>query len=417
MLRKDYMGVMVINHYVSKDPVDCFGSQIPVQAITEIAIYEGGYDDNGKVEKGSLLTKIRMSDLQFGRLIAKPNSSYHSTTLEALTGFDIDFSHLQQSPDVKKMSNSVSINDNKDLQIVRFLKEIESIANESKSKSRIVKRSELIRLLETLLNNAPKNLEYGFQELAEIATKRVSEVKSQLHSIIRNSYRSNSSSLFIENMTSSKERLSCLSSALISHNAGQRRLFDSAGVCHETVSLEANGDSAWNVEKALARHESNVDMPLSRSIHLSKRLVSVTMSLDQYARFVRSDNTDVPCTIHHVGRMIAKEPVLEDRKDELLAGSIDTKVLFSDLMSETAKALSIIQKSKSLKAEDRKEVINLCLRLSAIYDGMEDDIRENSKHVTSKIMTAYEEELQSFKEGELEKLSHDEVKRITKLLG
>lgn len=418
MNRKDYMGVMVVNHYVSPTAVSCFGSQTPAKTITEIAIFAGGYDEKGSIVKGEQLAKIRMSDLQFGRLIARPNSHGHPTTLELLHGYRVNEGHLQNNPDERRLKNLIKSSGSKDNQISRFIREVEEIAHESKEKKRLVRKKELIHLLSLISSNAPANFKFHFQQVGEVGAKRVIEAKSQIHSLIRNAYRMKTQPLAIEDKTATNtEVFSCFANAQVMHRSGHTRLFDTVGDTFESLSFEILAENEEDVMKRVALMENEDSESRSDRLYISRRVAEVHLSLDQYARFVRADNTEVPCTISRVGSYIAHDKVDADHRESLMGNlKKDAREILSDLLSAASEAATIIDHNGARSASERNKLIDICLSLASIYERTESQIEDHSQKVAQNVLSAYQDEINQYQEEELEKLPAPERGAMKRLI-
>ncbi len=418
MKRKDYMGVMVVNHYVSSDALICHGSQSPVNAITEIAVYEAGYDDNGKIIKGDLLSKVRMSDLQFGKLIARPNVTGHPATLEHLVNYNIHDAHLEESPDINRLSREVKKSANKDSQTLRFINEIEAIIEESKSKKRIVKKKDLQKLLALILSNAPSNFKYHFEEVGKVGNHRVIEAKSQIHSMVRNAYRLHEEPLLIEkDKDDGHNVVSCLCSAVITHYSGRTRLFDAIGDSNEYASFNVTGGSVADIDKQLDEIEDAKSDTSRSDIYMNRELLEVYMSLEQYARFVRADNTEVPCTISRIGQIKPNDKVEVDRREQLIGDlNKDSDAVLSNLLKTVKAAKELIEKTGCNAAKHRSELIELCESLTACYEDTLPKIRQHSNEVVTKVMKSYQDEIEAYMGEELEKLPSEHRSKLLSLL-
>lgn len=409
MKRKDYMGMLVVNHYSSPDPMPCYGTQTHPIAITEIAVHEAGYDANNKIIKGEMLAKIRMSELQFGRLIARPNTDGNPVTLEHLKGFGVSDKHLSKSPELTVMKEKANRTQSKDEQIHKLIKNIEDIAKESREKKRLVRKSDLLKMLGTVVTNASSNLKYYFTDFSAVATQRVVEAKSQIHSMARNAYRINKQgSLLLESPSKGEHELSCLAKACVYTAASRERLFDAVGTANETAMLEIMGGEASEIDKRL-RSASDPDTPSHSRLHFSSVLARIDMSLDQYARFVRADNTEIPCTLRRVGFFVSKDKVVADKREEKM-GDIDADAnrLLASLVDKAKLAIQIADQKGSLKASERDRLLDICESLDDAYDNAMEDIKGHSDKILEEVTHAYQEEIQDFLKDEVDKLPPQE---------
>jgi hypothetical protein len=419
MSKKDYMGVMVVNHYVSESPLSCFGTQVPVKAITEIAIHEGGYDEEGRIVKGKTLTKLRMSDLQFGKIVARPNSSGHDCTLEYLNGFAVNSEHIEQDPARTKLADAIEKSGNKDTQISRFISEISVLIKESNVKKRIVQKKELLHRFKLIQVNSTSNFKHHVEEVGRVGMSRVLEAKSQIHNIIRNSYRLSTTPLRLENLTNDKGdfELSCLAKAAIYNSSGRVDLFDTVGDSSDFVTFNLYAESSSHVQKEIDKVNSKSDDGLKDHIFISNEVARVYMSLEQYARFVRADATEVPCTINKVGKLKPNDDFDKDPR-ELLWGDLDAESnhVLGDMIFLARQAEGLLMTTGCKSAKDRMILTDLFEQIKSAFDESEEGSLRVSKKSSESVMKGYQLEIDKYSKDELSLLPEDIAERIRPLL-
>jgi hypothetical protein len=419
MKRKDYMGVMVVNHYVSETPVSCFGTQTPVKAITEIAIHEGGYADDGRIVKGKLLTKLRMSDLQFGKIVARPNSSGHDCTLEHLSGFSVNLEQLEQDPAMSRLADAIKTSGSKDAQTSRFISEISELIDESNAKKRLVNKKELVKLFGLIQSNSVSNFKHHIREVGRVGMSRVMEAKSQVHNIIRNSYRLSTSPLLLENLNSTEGdlELSCLAKAAVYNSSGSVDLFDTVGGHADFVTFNLYAESTNYVQKEIDKINSKDEGGLKDNIFISNEVACVYMSLEQYARFVRADATEVPCTISNVGKYKSNDKVEKDPR-ELLLGDIDTEShdVLGGTTSFAKQAEELILTTGCKSVKDRQLLTDIFERMKQEFDKSEEGSLRVSSESAKSVMEGYQAEIDQYSRDELDLLPEDLAEKIKPLL-
>jgi len=395
------MGVMEVNHFSSQVPVACYGAQLRPTAITEIAIYDAHQKENGEIAKDNLITKFRLSSHQFAKLICRTNASGHSATLESLSGFEVDESQMELNPAETKMSRDVSKSALPDEQISGFFSELDSLMESSKEKGRLVQAKEIEHLLKIVSNNAPSNYRHYLKELAITGNQKMNEAKSQIHSIIKNHYRLNESPLKLEDSSNklfSKMILSPFCEASINHYTGSNRLFDEIGRTGNGVSLSLKCISTSEVEERL-----NDKLNLRDDyIHFNKEMVRITFSFDQFARFVRADKTEIPCTLTRiVGREI-KDKITVDAR-EMVLGDVDSDVdaILSDFLNKMKETIEHLSSTKGKKTADRERLFELYDEAKSILNSTQQEKANLTRRVANDVVDSLQSEINRFSNDEL----------------
>jgi hypothetical protein len=416
MIRKDYMGIIVVNHCVLDKPALCYGTQSPVNAITELSVHEAGYDSKGKIIKGDQLVKIRMSDLQFGKLIIKTNSSLHPCTLESLQGFRVDYTQLERDPTLTKVAKEIERSSSSDIQVQGFISELRDIVDESNLKKRLVNKGRVLGLLELIARNSTSNFKYGLREVASTATSRVIEIKSQIHNMIRNSYRNNNKRLpqDVSEGNSDKTTLSSLASAGVFNLSGRYKLFDSIST-DDAVMLNIGVESSHFIDSEIEK-VNDVNNTMKSDIFISNEVADVKMSLEQFARFVRADSTEVPCTIARIGHFVSKDTVVTDKR-ELSLGNLDelAKTSLGDTLALVKEAIELLNQTGCKKAADRHRLTELVGNIETVYAQSEGRNTQAANKVTNNVLSQLQDEVNEFLEEEILQLPENEANKIKQI--
>ena len=288
------MGVLVVNHYTSKELISFIGAQLPSPNVTEVSLYSA-YLEDGLVHKDEVLASVKMSDLQFGQMIGRPNfSDGQICTTEFIKEHDIfdAIGNDGYKTDLSKRVNELleSENDN----ILRFFDTMLEIVNKFSETSRLSKSAKVE--LEKYLNLASQYVEgneaYALNQINEVASKRVNEIKSTIHQTIRDAHRiGGESALKLEDLSNEKkgQRISNVGylNVLVNGHSGGL-LFDEINSSSSVVSVEM---------KAAKLAEGDVCSIREMRLSDKKNIFRIKMSPEQYAQFVRADSMEVSCTI------------------------------------------------------------------------------------------------------------------------
>jgi ribosomal protein L17 len=422
MIKKDYMGILVVNHYVADEPKICFDSQIEVKAITEIALHEAYLDDNGKIQRGELLSHVHMSDLQFGKIISKPNSgSGQSVTLNNFKGHLIDSEQIFKDPKNTKLDKTYAKTKSLDDQILRFLKEINIIIDEFQKTGKMSAKTkkELENLVQLIKSNSLSNHRYSLECLSNVANNRLNEAKSELHHLIRDSYRGINAPIdipMLENkgLVSGKNVLSPMAKMGVSHVQGRTNLFDAVSEVDNYITLSLHGLDKEKMEVEIVK--SQEDEIRSGELFINNNIFRLCLTLEQYSQFVRADQSEVPCTIQRFKGTELQDKVLLSGEEVLLKdhGNAIEEVL-SEVYSTVDEILELLDGGITKKA-NKVKLMNLVDELNAKYQNTEVDIVKNAEGFNSSIFDRMEDALSIFTNTELKKLPVEEQKRYRKLV-
>lgn len=421
MIKKDYMGVLVVNHYVADEPKMCFDSQIEVKAITEIALHKAHLDDNGNIQRGELLSHVHMSDLQFGKIISKPNSGTgQSVTLNNFKNNSIDSEQIFKDPKILKLDKTYSKTKSLDDQILRFLKEINIITDEFQKTGKMSAQTkkELAHLVKLIKSNSSSNHRYSLKCLSNVANNRLNEAKSELHHLIRDSYRGINAPIEIpmlesKDLVSSQKILSPMAKMGVSHMQGRANLFDAVSEVDNYITLSLYGLDKEKMEEEIVK--SQEDEIRSGELFISDSIFRVCLTLEQYSQFVRADQSEVPCTIQRFKDTEIQDKVILSSEEVLLKDHGNTiEEVLSEVYSTVDEILELLDSGITKKA-NKVELINLIDKLNAKYQKTEPDIVKNAEGFNVSIFDKLEESLNRFTDTELKKLPVQEREKYQKL--
>lgn len=283
---KPYMGILVVNNYISDEPLAFYGSEMKSSNVTEIALHQAAQDsDTGEVVKQKLLHKIRLTDYQFGLLVGRPNFGDGGEVTQL-------FHHGYHTPEFTLAPEKKALVDdfNKLLeggsgQVRGFIDEGIAIVNESIEEKRMTKAamSRLQHLVAMMSNYVTNNEKFYASELSTHARQRVDEVKNSILRTISLARNELASPLLLENSQEADDLPTMSPRSFMYIGCGgssSTPLFNEGNIYNGHV----------NVEFKSVKTQDGVD-------GAGPRHTSVTLSPSQYARFLRADQVEVTCTI------------------------------------------------------------------------------------------------------------------------
>lgn len=300
---RDYMGVIVMNHYQASPPVACVDLDKPAIAMCEFALYQGSLcQETGRVHKETLLGAWQMSEMQWGMLMSRPNFSLGQpvtfTALDKHTLFEPVKDHAES-----RLGEAVSSVLSADPQLVNFLDESHKALQQAHQKGRLGSHDcqNVVRALTSFVNNLQPNADHDMSVVLEEANKRAREAA---HDIYRAGQRAGSAKtmpLTLAPIGSSQDtpaQKSASTLGLMQINVGGQGgyplFMDTAS--HGHVSIEV--DYAQQKDSATG----------------GKRLMSCGCALElrlspgQYARMVRAEAIEIECTLLRVFGHVASKP-------------------------------------------------------------------------------------------------------------
>lgn len=417
MKSKNYMGVLVVNHYLAEKPVDCVGSQLPSPSITEVAMYSASRNtDTGEVVRGELISKVRMSDLQFGAMIGNPNSGEGQlVTIESLSRFNVLPIDKNEDPaeDELKFEMSNLLKGGGHGQVSRFFDEMLERGETIINRGRMTKtdETEINKYLGMLSTYVKISEDYSLNSINKIAAKRVNEAKSSIHNTIRNAYRIGGEPIkAIESHVEGSDALPSLGAAgFMSANLGgntSMKLFDDINMTHSVVSI--------SLSSAVLRPPCDIiNEPTYRK---EMSLVDVHMSPEQYARFVRADKMEVPCTITRLYADTIDDFDSEDSRDIKFESSVGKDELYSIYLDKVADI------SKRMDAGDFKgktgmrEFVSMLKAAQTAYEEHLAGSGDKKTQAVSDVFNFHQKEVVSFFQEEVKALPEGSRKQIMKPL-
>jgi uncharacterized protein YaaR (DUF327 family) len=410
--KENYMGVLVVNHYTSEKPIVCFGAALPSPCITEVAVHRAGKDSvTGEVVALELIAKVRMTDLQFGKMIGQPNThGAHMVTFLDVEGYTIDEVQTEDNIANKELKSRVEtyVKSAGDSNFERFFTELKNFGSKLSSTRKLgVKDKQEIKKYAGILSTYVRsNVEFGYKEINESSSARVNELKASIHAIIRDAHRPRDKKM-LECSTPAGEHPMLAPYGYMGVNVnsqGSSLLFDDVNSNSNHVSIDIH-----------TAHKKESSALGNRSFMPDNLLVTLKLSLEQYARFVRADGAMVPCTLKYV---LGKK---SDSVEEVYSGNLDavksaTKV--SEMPSyqkyiQSVKVISDGVDANVFKGKAGSELYNQAVdEAQAAYqaflvDGMDDRISG-----VGGIFDHHQREVQKFFEAETKMLPVETKKAI-----
>lgn len=413
--QRNYMGVMVVNHYTADTAIECIGAQLPSPSITEVALYEASKSiDDGKVIRGKLLAKAHMSDHQFGMMISQPNFSYGQlVTLNHIDGYDITpiASHCDPAKDNISAEIQHFLGNNAN-QVACFIREMIELSESVVAKNRLSKsdKSEIKRYIPMLLSYVEANDSFSLNEINHVAEQRVNEVKSAIHHTIRDAYRIGGMPLpAMENnyqpVTTDKQLDPAGFISIHLGGSSSSNLFDDINTSNRVVSL--------SISSAALRR--NIDVIEKDEYCSEKQLFSVEMSAEQYARFVRADKMEVACTITR--RFAERMDTIEDEDTRKLTFTPSSA---TDTYQDYVDAVNVIQQGIDNETfKGKAGLAHLLESFNAVQAAYERYLTESTDAKLDAAQAIFNEKQQNisdFFEKEVQLLSVDVKNKVVKPL-
>jgi len=416
---RNYMGVLVVNHYTAEEAMECVGAQLPSPSITEVALYQASRDtETGVITRGKQINKVRMTDLQFGQMIGRPNfGSGQLVTIEASQDHIVSPLDKGEDPSEEKlkveMANLLRGGDSG--QITRFFKEMGELTDKMTKRGRMIKsdHNELEKYLRMFSSYVKNSEDYSLNSINKIAARRVDEAKSSIHHTVRNAYRIGHDPLLsIDDKRSDTGKLQTIGAAgymMVSVGGStSMKLFDDINMSHSVVSLRL----ATAVLQPPDKRISNT--PSYRS---EQGMSDVQMSPEQYARFVRADRMEVPCTITRRGRQEMDEFESEDTRDVKFNTATNDSEGYNTYLAAIS-AISDAVNSDELKGKDGMR--KLASMFTAAEDAYEVYLKESSEDkvkAVGGVFAHHQKEIAQFFDSEVKNMPEDLRKKIGKPLG
>lgn len=412
---RNYMGVMVVNHYTADEAIECIGAQLPSPSITEVALYEAGKDtETGSVVRGKLLAKVHMSDHQFGMMISRPNfNSGQLVTLSHIDGYDITPIISQDDPAKDNLNAEIQhFLGRENNQVARFIKEMIELSESVVAKNRLNKsdKTEIKKYIGMLLSYVKAEDSFSLNEINHVAEQRVNEVKSAIHHTIRDAYRIGGKPLpaLADNRQPVVDNKQLAPAGFMNISLG--------GSCSLNLFDDVNSnDSVVGITLSSAALRQNIDVIKKDEYRSEKQLFSVDMSAEQYARFVRADKMEVACTI--TCRFSESMDAIEDEDTRKLAFDPSSA---TDAYQDYVDAVNAIQQGIDNDTFKGKAGLARLLdsfnAVQAAYERYLTDSTEAKLDAAQAVFNEKQQSVSDFFKQEIQLLPKDVQKKIVKPL-
>lgn len=401
MVQKDYMGIVVVNHYLNDRPLSFFGVDTPSPNVTELAFYSAAQNkETGEIVKQEELARVRFSEFQFAQMLGQTSNGIgRPATLISLRGYDV----ARYVPDIEgsKLAETMKhyLDDGASGWAIDMIDDMLEEASEANVERRLTKKQKesLIRNAGMVRSFVSANEMSALDDFKKASEKRTQELMSSIHSTVRDAQRIKLGALPLADSTLGGQREKKAPHALLDINTGGSGstplLFDGDGIEEKTISIKLSGTDYDQKE--------SVQLP-------SDNYVAANLSLLQYARTLRADSAEVPCTYT---RIMGKECSKMDRapRDEVMS-SFEHPQAFEDYRDaiddviatlETAKGVALVDALPD-KVKNVKRLYELYVK--STYGARETKLEEVIEHKISKIKAHFEREIAGLTNDEKEKV-------------
>ena len=382
MINHDFMGVLVMNHYQAAEPVVFAGLQRPSFAVNEFALYEARYcEETEVVEKNTLLASWQIADLQWGQLIARPGfNDGLPVTLLNIKG--INLSHYDAAEDNDVLRQRVEQLLSADPQLVLFLKNANAITLQAVERGKPFTKADVNKLTDYVnmfQSYRKKNEEFDLTETLSAAAARANEALHDLSQWARTLSAEKKAPLSLPTVERNDNAPTILNIGLMNINvsgSGNSRLFnDDSG--HGYVSLTLCSASPEKKRDDGIRYSAESE------------LYRVQLSPLQYAKLVRGDQAEIPCTlIRRMGKGTSSVP--------------------SSLSQE--KVVSQALKRAPVDDQNADELNKICGILNSLLQDEAAMRKKQSVNTVSELLVslnaAYEAYIKNSKDAKTEQVAH-----------
>lgn len=354
---KNFMAIIVATHQNVHPAMLCYGHPIPANAISKLEIFRAGFDHETNLPvKQEKLFSCYMADSQFGAWLATPGvEPGQQVTISEMEGQAVDLSMLDNTNGElgDAISKAMSIDSDVTEQINRVIEKAKSMqdgARPSASSWRELGRS--VSSLKFCASNT--ELQYALDKVHEKAQEHSMAWLQNFQSFLRN----NSAPLALPSPQVEGERTSPFGRALITYSSGRINLFADSEYCDRSVSIIFSRDT----------EKRGVD---------ARNLLRLGLSPMQFARLLRSNGEEIPCTIQRYLNQ-GCDPVTLDYTDhiqETFGGesSFNHDAITGPYLDKIAAIEACLMKSQT---KGNLETIVVCLEeLHQIYAEMKNGLK------------------------------------------
>jgi hypothetical protein len=411
----NYMGALVVKQVITDQLIECVGAQIPSNVLIEIAVHEASYDMRTKqVVLGDSVTKIQMTDRQFGEAIARPNFNEGMiVTLTESVGFNIGPVSEANIPYRERLAKQVDSSFSDNEQAESILTELSDITISAMSKGRLTKtqNQSLRHNLSVLQMNILSNHNFGLELVNETALQRLEEAKNILSRQFDGNRKPTPTNL-LECAFKETGQDILQASAFFYLSTGRssgQTLFDDISLSGRSVGI--------TISEAVPKGNTELALAIEHSYHCKRTLVDVEVSQALYASFLRGNGEILPCTIRRrLGKrmddVLTKHTQMLSHKELTINDSPELKLLdtFIDQVSIRLANNEYRGKSGLVKLKGDIE------RLKNKLDGCDNSLADNANSVLQFIGNEQTTRLQNHIQNEMAQLPQEDAIKLSHML-
>jgi hypothetical protein len=411
----NYMGALVVKQLITEQFIECVGAQIPSNVLMEIAVHQASYDIRTKqVVLGEVLTKVQMTDRQFGEAIARPNFNEGMiVTLTEAKGFDIGPVSDANIPFRERLAKQVeaSFSDNGHANgIITELSDITEIASR-KGRLTTAQNKSLCHKLDVLHMNILSNHNFGLEVVNETALQRLEEAKNILsRQFDGNREKPQANLMECASKKTIQDTLQASAFFFLStgRSSGQT-LFDDISLSGRSVGI--------TISEARMKKSPDLDLP-SESAYRSKRaLIDVEVSQSLYASFLRGNGEILPCTLRRrLGKAMENVPLehtqMLSHRELKASDSPELNALHSLIEQVSIRLTNSEYRGKAGLTELKRDIE----RMQHQLNGCRYSLSDNAKEMLQSIGNEQMNRLQNHLKNEMALLPVDKQLKLSHML-
>jgi hypothetical protein len=411
----NYMGALVVKQLVTDQLIECVGAQMPSNVLTEIAVHQASYDTRTKqVILGDVLTKVQMTDRQFGEVIARPNfNDGMIVTLTGAKGFNIGPISDANAPYRERLAKQVEAAFSDNGKAADLLAELTDITESAIQKGRLTKTlsQSLRHKLDVLHMNILSNHNFGLEVVNETALQRLEEAKNILsRQFDGNREKPQANLLECASKQTTQDTLEASAFLFLSTGRSSgHTLFDDISLSGRSVGI--------TISEARMKESPDLDLP-SESAYRSKRtLIDVEVSQSLYASFLRGNGEVLPCTLRRrLGKAMENVPLEHTQMlshRELKASDSPELNALHELIEQVSVRLTNSEYRGKAGLTELKRDIE---RMQHQLNGCSDSLSDNAKEMLQSIGNEQMNRLQNHLKNEMALLPMDKQLKLSHML-
>lgn len=300
-----YMAFIQIEHQDNQRQQYCAGAQSCPPGLVEISLYAAGLNEETReTKKGNLLFRSRMTEYQFGMMVAKPNTNDGQLcTNEFTRGYAVNPYLREADPEAKKLHQAIEKHLSPDPHVEAFLHKLQGMTQEALDKGRMSKtlQTQIARYLQLSAGSLDESRKFNASMINEVAHQRVREAKVGMRRLIT-SQEPTERELIIDRRDT--EDLPSIEAPgflqLSTSRSTSQELFADINIHANPLALSFR----------LSRVNHNTDSNSPPCYQASKMLWEILFSAELYPTLLRGDGALCCCTlIRFAGQRTPKVPI------------------------------------------------------------------------------------------------------------